>query len=414
MNAEIITIGDELLIGMTIDTNSAWMGTELTNIGFNVYQITSISDNKEHILKAIDESFSRSELVLVTGGLGPTSDDITKETIAEYFDAELVMDKEIYSNIEKMLRVRGLEMNENNRRQALVPDKCLVLQNSRGTAPGMLFERSGHILVSMPGVPYEMKHIMENHVIPYIKNYFNREAIVYRLIMTYGTFEARLAEILSEFEAELPPNLSIAYLPTAGVIKLRITAMGNDEKTLYAEIDRQIDKLNLIIPQYIFGHDGDTLESVIGDQLKKSRKSVSTAESCTGGNVARMITSVPGSSAYFTGSVIAYDNRIKIDELKVDRKAIDTDGAVSEIVAKQMADGIRKKFRTDYGIATTGIAGPDGGSDEKPVGTVWIAISSAKGIMAVKYQFGPTRNNNIRRSSLAALNMLREQIINNQ
>jgi nicotinamide-nucleotide amidase len=411
VQAEIITIGDELLIGMTVDTNSAWMATELTNIGFKIYQITSISDSKEHILEAIDQALSRSELVLVTGGLGPTSDDITKEVIAEYFDSELVINKSVYSYIERMLQTRGLEMNENNRRQALVPDRCTVLSNGRGTAPGMLFERDGHILVSMPGVPYEMKYIIETHVIPYIKSYFNRGVILYRLVMTYGTFEAKLAEILTGFEAELPKNMKLAYLPTAGMIKLRVTATGNSRSEAEEAIQTQVLKLEKIIPEYIYGYDGITLEERVGELLLARDLTVSTAESCTGGNIARMITSVSGSSGYYKGSVVAYDNSVKIAELGIGQNLLDQKGAVSSEVASEMAQSIRKKYNTDFGVSVTGIAGPGGGTVDKPVGTVWIAVSSKRSTNTKLLNLGNQRETNIRRSSLAALNMLREHIL---
>jgi nicotinamide-nucleotide amidase len=387
------------------------MATELTNIGFKIYQITSISDSKEHILEAIDQALSRSELVLVTGGLGPTSDDITKEVIAEYFDSELVINKSVYSYIERMLQTRGLEMNENNRRQALVPDRCTVLSNGRGTAPGMLFERDGHILVSMPGVPYEMKYIIETHVIPYIKSYFNRGVILYRLVMTYGTFEAKLAEILTGFEAELPKNMKLAYLPTAGMIKLRVTATGNSRSEAEEAIQTQVLKLEKIIPEYIYGYDGITLEERVGELLLARDLTVSTAESCTGGNIARMITSVSGSSGYYKGSVVAYDNSVKIAELGIGQNLLDQKGAVSSEVASEMAQSIRKKYNTDFGVSVTGIAGPGGGTVDKPVGTVWIAVSSKRSTNTKLLNLGNQRETNIRRSSLAALNMLREHIL---
>ena len=411
MQAEIITIGDELLIGMTVDTNSSWMAVELTSIGFRVHQITSVSDNKEHIIKAIDESMGRSELVLVTGGLGPTSDDITKQTIAGYFDSDLVLNDDVLGKITAMLTARGLEMNENNRRQALVPDKCTVLENSRGTAPGMLFARNGHLLVSMPGVPYEMKYIMETHVIPYAKEYFKRGAIVYRLVMTYGTFEAKLAEILTDFEAALPPEVSLAYLPTAGIIKLRITARAETDHAAREMVNIQVSRLRSIIPQFIYGYDGVMLEEAIGILLREKGMTISTAESCTGGNIARMITSVPGSSQYFRGSIVAYDNSVKISELSVTDEMLLAHGAVSEQVAQQMAMAIRQKFNTDLGVSVTGIAGPGGGTDDKPVGTVWIAVSNRNRTIARRYVFAGHRDANIRRSSLAALGLLRDQII---
>ncbi|HDZ40587.1 MAG TPA: competence/damage-inducible protein A [Bacteroidetes bacterium] len=411
MQAEIISIGDELLIGMTVDSNAAWMGRELTNLGIEVFQMTSISDNREHILKVVDESLNRSNLVLVTGGLGPTSDDITKKTLSEYFDMKLVQDERVLENIKNLLRNRGLHLNENNIRQAEVPEGCSVLNNKLGTAPGMWFEKEGRVLVSMPGVPYEMEYIMENHVIPRIIDHFQRPYIKYRLVMTFGTFEAHLAEILEDFEREMPKMVRLAYLPASGIIKLRLTARGGDEEETDRILNEQIDKLYEIIPDYIYGLDGISLEEATGKLLRDNKLNMSIAESCTGGNISRMITSVPGSSDYFTGSVIAYDNRIKKEELGVSQQDLDKYGAVSEEVALQMARGIREKYRTDFGISTTGIAGPGGGTGEKPVGTVWIAVSSRKGFYTEKHNYAFTRSNNIRRASLASMNLLRKTVI---
>ena len=411
MQAEIISIGDEILIGMTVDSNAAWMGTELTKLGIEVYQMTSISDKKEHILKVIDEAISRSELVLVTGGLGPTSDDITKKTLSEYFNTRLVQDDGVLANIEGLMKKRGLDMNENNIKQAEVPEGCKILTNALGTAPGMWFEKNGRVLVSMPGVPYEMKYIMTNHVIPGIKEHFKRPHIKYRLVMTFGTFEARLAEILEDFEKQMPGSVSLAYLPTSGIIKLRLTGRGEDETEIDRVLTGQIDKLYNIIPEYIYGLDGMSLEEATGNLLKNNSITLSIAESCTGGNISRMITSVPGSSDYFTGSVIAYNNRIKTDELGVNTGDMEKHGAVSEEIALQMARGIRDKYKTDYAISATGIAGPGGGTEEKPVGTVWIAVSSKHGSYAEKHNYAFTRSNNIRRASLAAMNLLRKTVI---
>lgn len=411
MQAEIITIGDELLLGMTVDTNSSFIANLLTEAGFGIYQITSISDQREHILKAIDDSFSRSDLVIVTGGLGPTSDDITKEAIAAYFDSRLITDADTLDNITARMERRGLEMNENNRNQALVPEKCRVLSNDRGTAPGMLFEKNGHSLVAMPGVPYEMKYIMETHIIPYIKHHFKKEAVVYRTIMTYGSFEAKLAELLEPFEEQLPEDVKLAYLPTAGIIKLRLTAGGDTREAALDKINRQVTKLESIIPQFIYGFDGITLEKAVGDLLIQKSFTLSCAESCTGGNISRMITSVPGSSEYFTGAVVAYDNKVKINELGVDHQILEKEGAVSEIVAAMMASGVRERLGTDFGLSITGIAGPDGGTADKPVGTVWIAVASGEKTVTCKFGFGLNRESNVRRASLAALNMLREQIL---
>jgi len=410
MQAEIISIGDELLIGMTVDTNAAWMGRELTNLGIEVYQMASISDNREHIIQAIDESLKRSELVLVTGGLGPTSDDITKKTLTEYFNTRLVQDYTVLENIKKFMKNRGLAMNENNLRQADVPEGCRVLYNELGTAPGMWLERNGRVLISMPGVPYEMKEIMEKHAIPAIIDYFRRPFIKYRLVMTFGTFEAHLSEILEDFEKEMPDSVRLAYLPTSGIIKLRLTARGEDPAMTDQVLNEQIEKLYKIIPEYIYGLDGISLEEATGNLLRDNNLTVGIAESCTGGNISRMITSIPGSSDYFTGSVIAYSNRLKIDELGVSKRDLELHGAVSEEVALQMAEGIRKKYNTDYGISTTGIAGPGGGTDEKPVGTVWIAVSSVHGEFSEQHNFAFTRTNNIRRASLAAINLLRKRI----
>lgn len=410
MQAEIISIGDEILIGMTVDSNAAWMGSQLTNIGIEVHQMTSISDEREHILKVIDESLRRSDLVLVTGGLGPTSDDITKKTLSDYFNTRLVEDKDVLENIREFIKSRGLQMNENNVRQAEVPEACRVLPNKLGTAPGMWFEKDGKVLVSMPGVPYEMKYIMEKHVIPGIEEHFSRPNIKYRLVMTFGTFEAHLAEILEDFESELPDNVRIAYLPTSGIIKLRLTGRGEDKEEIDRLLSAQIEKLYNIIPEYIYGLDGITLEEALGNLLRDKGLTVSTAESCTGGHLSAMITSVSGSSDYFTGSVIAYDNRIKKEMLAVSEKTLAQHGAVSKETALEMAKGIRNRYKTDYGISTTGIAGPEGGTEEKPVGLVWVAVSSENGDYAEKHNFAFSRTNNIRRASLAAMNLLRKAV----
>ncbi|MEA1888094.1 MAG: competence/damage-inducible protein A [Bacteroidota bacterium] len=412
MQSEIISIGDEILIGMTVDSNAAWIGSELTNIGIEIYQMISISDKREHILKVVDESIKRSELVLITGGLGPTSDDITKKTLSDYFNTRLVEDKDVLEDIKKFIKNRGLNMNENNVRQAEVPEGCRVLSNKLGTAPGMWFEKDGKVLVSMPGVPYEMKYIMTNHVIPDIKKYFKRPGIKYRLVMTFGTFEAHLAEILEDFEKELPERVSLAYLPTSGIIKLRLTVRGEDPDEIDRVLSEQIDKLYDIIPEYIYGLDGISLEEAIGNTLLDKGLTLSTAESCTGGHLSDMITSVPGCSDYFIGSVIAYNNMIKIKQVGVNSVTIEKHGAVSKETALEMARGIRKLFDTDYGISTTGIAGPGGGTEEKPVGLVWVAVSSENGDYAEKHNFAFSRTNNIRRTSLAAMNLLRKRIEN--
>jgi nicotinamide-nucleotide amidase len=412
MKAAIITIGDELLIGQTVDTNSAWMGAELSKAGFDVNRMTSIHDRRDDILNALGEASGKTDVVLITGGLGPTSDDITKQTLCEFFNTRLILDKVVLRMIEEMMSRRNFPMNENNRRQAEVPESCRVLTNATGTAPGMWFEKEGTVYISMPGVPYEMKYIMTEHIIPELNRRFTSQTIIHRNIMTYGEFEARLAERLTGFEAALPENIKLAYLPASGVIKLRLTAAGAVKKHLTNQIEGQVSKLYQIIPEIIFGENEDSLEMVIGKLLKEKNYSVCTAESCTGGEIAHMITSVPGSSAWYKGSVIAYANSVKTQLLDIHDDIIEKYGAVSEAVVHDMALGARNLMKTDFAVATSGIAGPDGGTEAKPVGTVWIAVSSEKGVVTEKRVFGNDRITNIKRFSLAGLNLLRKQIIN--
>jgi nicotinamide-nucleotide amidase len=412
MKASIITIGDELLIGQTIDTNSAWMGSELSKAGFDVCRITSVHDRKEDILNALGESSGKTDVVLITGGLGPTSDDITKQTLCEFFNTRLVINNEVLTMIEEMMVRRNFPMNEKNRKQAEVPESCRVLKNAAGTAPGMWFEKESTIYISMPGVPHEMKYIMTETVLPELKKRFTSQTIIHKNIMTYGTFESELAEILTDFESKLPDNIRLAYLPASGVIKLRLTATGSEFNNLSDLIDEQVSKLYKIIPEFIYGEDEESLEMAVGKLLITLNKTVSTAESCTGGEIAHLITSVAGSSAYFKGSVIAYDNYVKTQLLGVQDYMITKYGAVSEHTVKEMAVGVRNLLRTDFAVATSGIAGPDGGTDEKPVGTVWIAVDSERGNVCEKRVFGNDRLTNIKRFSLASLNLLRKQIIN--
>ena len=369
MKAAIITIGDELLIGQTIDTNSAWMGAELSKSGFDIFRITSIHDRKSDIIHALDEAAKESDVVLITGGLGPTSDDITKQTLAEYFNTRLIMNQEVFQMIEEMMNRRNFPMNDNNRRQAEVPESCRVLKNSAGTAPGMWFEKDGTIFISMPGVPNEMKHIMNEHVLPELNKRFTSQTIIHRNIMTYGTFEAKLAEILTDFEAGLPSDIKLAYLPSSGVIKLRLTATGNEYENLAALVSEQVNNLYRIIPDLIYGENEESLEMVIGKLMTSKKSSLCTAESCTGGEIAHLLTTIPGSSNYYNGSVIAYDNMVKRQLLGVKEDSLQKYGAVSEEVVKEMADGARSLFKTDFAVATSGIAGPEGGTDVKPVGT---------------------------------------------
>ncbi|MBE9509530.1 MAG: competence/damage-inducible protein A [Bacteroidetes bacterium] len=410
MYAEIISIGDELLIGQTINSNAAWMAQELNKIGIDVYQVSTISDDKNHIVNALNDALKRTELVLITGGLGPTRDDITKYTLAEYFNSQLVQNQKVYDQIEKMLKKRSIPMNDLNIKQADVPERASIFINYAGTAPAMWFELNKKVVISMPGVPYEMKELMTKQILPSISQYFKTPVIIHRNILTYGTFEAKLAEILSDFEDQLPPEIKLAYLPTDGVIKLRLTGRGDRKERIMKMIDREIDKLYKIIPKYIFGEQDDSLEKSIGVLLKEKGETLCTAESCTGGMIAHQITTVPGSSDYFIGSVVAYSNRIKEKELGVNSATLKKEGAVSRQVVEQMAQGVRERFCAGYSIATSGIAGPAGGTSEKPVGTVWITVAGKKGTYSRKYIFGNNRIPNIKRSTLAALNLLRQYV----
>ena len=412
MKAAIITIGDEILIGQTIDTNSAWIGSELSKSGFDVFRITSVHDGREDILYALSEVSGKADVAIITGGLGPTSDDITKPVLCEFFNTSLVLNEDVLKMIEEMMGRRKNPMNENNRRQAFVPESCRVLKNAKGTAPGMWFEKNGTIFISMPGVPSEMQYIMSEHVIPELNKRFKSQVILHRNIMTYGTFEARLAEILTDFEKGLPANIKLAYLPSSGVIKLRLTGRGKDYNELNELLSGQVSELYRIIPEFIYGENEDSLEKVVGDLLKEKNQTVCTAESCTGGEIAHLITGIPGSSLYYKGSVIAYANSVKTRILNIPDEILSEYGAVSEEVVSYMANETRKLLATDYCIATSGIAGPDGGTESKPVGTLWMAVSSEMGTVTEKRIFGIDRITNIKRFSLAALNLLRKQIIN--
>jgi nicotinamide-nucleotide amidase len=411
MKAEIISIGDELLIGQTVNTNAAWIGAEMSKLGFSINRTVSIPDKRIDIFNALKEVEGKADVVLITGGLGPTSDDITKPVLCEFFETKLVTDDVVLKMITKMMQQRNFPMNENNRRQADVPENCKVLYNATGTAPGMLFERGGTIFISMPGVPLEMKHIMAEHVLPLIGKRFHSQTIVHKNVMTYGAPEARLAEILTGFEAGLPEIISLAYLPSFGIIKLRLTGKGEERGLVESAIKEQVEKLYAIIPELIYAEDEETMEMTVGRLLKEKKSTLCTAESCTGGNIASMITSVPGSSKYYKGSIIAYSNEVKTDLLKVPAEMIGKFGAVSPEVAESMAKGARGRLSADYSIAVTGIAGPDGGTEEKPVGTVCISVDSDKGQVTESFIFGSDRNVNIMRFSIAALNMLRKQIL---
>ena len=409
MLAEIITIGDELLIGQVIDTNSAWMAEQLNLAGIRVHQITSISDDREHILATLKEASERAQLLLITGGLGPTKDDITKKTLCDYFGTSLVFNEEAYQNVANLFYHRGVAVSEVNRLQAMVPANCRVIPNCNGTAPGMWFEKDNCIYISMPGVPFEMKAIMEQGVLPLLMQKRN-QVIIHRTILTEGVGESMLASIIEPWEDSLPENIKLAYLPQPGMVRMRLTAYGTDRDQLQAAVNQAEKELYPYAGKYIFGFDEDTMESVVGKLLLQKGKTLSTAESCTGGSIAQLITSIPGSSEYFKGSIVAYSNEIKEKFLGVSKQILIDHGAVSEQTVIAMAEGIRERFSTDFSIAVSGIAGPAGGTDEKPVGTTWIAVATPTGTAARKFLLGDHRGRNIRKASIAALNMLRKKL----
>lgn len=411
MQAEIITIGDELLIGQVVDTNSAWLGRTLSEDGIKVTQITSVQDDPNQIMRTVNEALARVSIVLVTGGLGPTRDDITKHTLAKLFGMKLVRDEQVYETVRRQLAVRGIAFNELNQEQALVPDGCTVLPNRNGTAPGMWFERGGKVLVSMPGVPFEMKALVTDEILPRLRTHFSLHANVHRTAITFGLAESILAERIAPWEAALPANLRLAYLPSALCIRLRLSAYETDPEKARSEIDRQFDRLAGLIPHYLVGYGDDTLESATGALLRSRGETLATAESCTGGNIAHRFTAMPGASDYFLGGVVAYSNEVKTALLGVDPDSLNRYGAVSRSVAEQMAEGMRRATGATYGISTTGIAGPTGGTPDKPVGTVWMAVATPEGVHARCMVFGSVRAQNIERSSSNCINLLRLQLL---
>lgn len=414
MKAEIITIGDEILIGQTVDTNSAYMGKELNAIGVSISRITSISDTKEEIIQSITEAQARVDLVILTGGLGPTKDDITKFTLCEYFNTELIVYPEIEKYVREIFEKRNRPILDVNLKQAELPKDCVIIPNKIGTASGMWFERFGKVVVSMPGVPYEMKYLMQNGVLSKIQETFDTPTVLHKTVMTTGAGESFLADKIKDWEDSLgSEEIHIAYLPSSGIVKIRLTMVSESRAAAQEKIDRKVMELLQIIPNYIYGFDDLPLEKAVGDLLLENHLTVSTAESCTGGYLAHLITSIPGSSSYYFGSVLSYANEIKQQELGVPQSDLDSYGAVSQQVVEQMANAVRLKMNTDFGIATSGVAGPDGGSLEKPVGMVWIAVASKVGVIAKCFHFENDRGRNIQRASIAALNMLRLEINKN-
>ena len=408
--AEILTIGDEILYGQINDTNSQWMSHELDGLGIKVVRKTTVGDNEKDILDAFAEAEARADLVLMTGGLGPTNDDLTMPMLAKYFDSEIVMNQQVYDHVKNFFESRGRTFTEMNERQALVPAKAKVLHNEFGTAPGTWYERAGKVFVSMPGVPHEMKYLMKEHVLPKVREFFHTPVIFHKLIKTVGIGESFLADKIKEWENALPEHISLAYLPSVGHVKLRLTAVGEDREVLKQEVQAQIDAVLPIMGKYVYGYDSTTLEEAIGELLKAKGKTIAFAESCTGGFVQHKITSVAGSSAYFQGGVVAYHNDFKQALIEVKAETLAAHGAVSEETAREMAVGVRKRFNADIGASTTGVAGPGGGSPEKPVGTVWIAYTDGVKTIAKKLQLTKNRKLNIELAQISVLNLVRKSL----
>jgi len=409
MLAEIITIGDEILIGQIVDTNSAWMARQLNDIGIRIKQISSVSDDRVHILNALKEAAGRAELILITGGLGPTKDDITKKTLCEYFGVGLVMNEGALANVERIfMRLRGTltELLEVNRQQALVPENCEVIQNKNGTAPCMWFNEGGKIYVSLPGVPHEMMYLMEGDILPKLKATFKLPAIVHHTILTVGEGESYLANRIADIEDSLPAHIKLAYLPKLGQVRLRLSGYGENEAVLKAEVKTYADKIVGRVKNAVVAEEDIPLEKAILNQMEKKGLTLSVAESCTGGYISQLFTLHPGSSKVFLGGGVTYSNGLKQQILGVKAETLAQFGAVSEETAREMVEGALRNFKSDYAIAVTGIAGPDGGSPEKPVGTVFIAVANINKTFAKKLTFGNKRQQNIERSAIAALNML--------
>ena len=412
IQTEIITIGDEILIGQIVDTNSAWLAVELNKAGIELKQITSVHDDEQHIIDAVDAALTRADIVLITGGIGPTKDDITKQTLCKYFDTTLVFDEQVLQNIEAVFARRNLKLNELTRLQAMVPQNAVIIQNQQGTAPVTWFEKNGKVVVSMPGVPFEMKHIMTNEIIPRLQAHFSTPAVLHKTVQVYGYPESALAMKIADWENALPEYLHLAYLPNYGIIRLRLSGVSDDMLMLDFTLNQQIGSLTKILGDAIIACEDVPVEQLIATMLVSQEKTLAVAESCTGGHIAHRLTSFSGSSAFFKGGVVAYDNDVKANVLRVSRETLNTHGAVSKEVVEQMAEGARRLLKTDVAIATSGIAGPTGGTAEKPVGTVWIAVCSADTMISREFRFGTLREQNIQRTTQTALIMLREMLKN--
>jgi nicotinamide-nucleotide amidase len=411
VNASIITIGDELLIGQTIDTNSAFIGTELNKIGIWVKRRIAVGDVADDILQALTDQSKSSQVIILTGGLGPTADDITKPALCAYFGSHLVLNEDVLQNVKNIFTRLNRPLIERNIRQAEVPDNCTVLNNTRGTAPGMWFEKNGVVYISLPGVPHEMRALMKESVIPRLQDQFELPTILHRTLLIAGKGESEAAELLQDFEAALPPHIKLAYLPSYGMIRLRLTGKSADRESLTSELDRKFSQLKALVKEFLVADKDISIEQAVSQLLKERGNTLSTAESCTGGYIAHLITSHSGSSQFFIGTVVSYANEVKRNVLGVQESTLKEFGAVSEQTVTEMAKGALDVLRSDYAIATSGIMGPEGGTPNKPVGTVWIAVAGPKGVKAKKHFFRFDRSMNIELAAAAALNMLRLYIL---
>lgn len=412
--AEIITIGDEILYGQILDTNTQWMSQLLDSKGFKVIRRTAIGDDEEEILQILAEAENRASVILITGGLGPTSDDLTMPVMAKYFDSPISLHPVAYQELKDMFERRGFELTPTNIKQAELPDKCEMVSNKLGTAPGMWFEKDNKIFVSMPGVPFEMKAMMENIVVPRLLDFFKPPAILHKVIKTIGIGESWLSDKISDWEKALPPPLKLAYLPSVSMVRLRLTAIGNNVEHLNSLMLAQVEKLLPLIKKHVYGFDDETLEEVIGKLLEKQQKTIAIAESCTGGYMSHLITKISGCSAYYQGSVVPYHNNSKVELLGVSAATLEKYGAVSEEVVVEMAENVRVKLKASVGISASGIAGPGGGTPEKPVGTVWIAIADGEQVLTKKLSLGRTRVINIESTAIAALHLLWQSLTQNR
>ena len=405
---EIVTIGDEILIGQIVDTNSAWMARELNKDGFRVHQITTVSDDEAHILKAVDGAFSRADIVLMTGGLGPTKDDITKQTLCKHFNTHLIHNQEVVETIKEVFAHRGNVLNPLTLGQAMVPALATIIQNKRGSAPVTWFDKKGKVLVSMPGVPFEMEWVMSNEVLPRLRSRFNTPTLMHKTVLVVGISESGLAMKLTDWENNLHECLKLAYLPSPGLVKLRLSGFLPDRTELEHIIEAELVKLRVILENAILAEEDAPVEEVIGKLLKEKGLWIATAESCTGGNIAKQITNVSGSSSYFAGAIVAYQNEVKVQELGVSPDTLRDFGAVSQETVEEMAEGVRLKLKTDIGVGVSGIAGPTGATEGKPVGTVWICVCTQDKTIARRFQFGTSRKRNVDLATLNAFAMIKE------